>query len=215
MTTAAALILALPLFVGLTFGILGATRPQSAALRHAPVTYLALLTGLATAVWTLTPLDLLPRPWLLADGVVVPALWLLAGVVVGVALFAAERAVLLRRRATPAAAAPIRRLGWPETASFLAIAGIEEWLYRGVLMQTLIERGGLAAAAAVAVSALAFGLNHVAFGPGAVASKSVFGAVWGGIALGSGGVAACVASHVAFNAFVCSPLNRRAAAPPP
>jgi membrane protease YdiL (CAAX protease family) len=214
MTLTVALILAFPLFVGLTFGVLGVLRPESAALRHAPVTYLAVLSGLAAAVWALTPPDLLPRLWFGADESLTPALWVVAGVAAGVTLFAIERALLMRRHPQPAAAAPIERLGTPEVASLLVIASVEEWLYRGVLLQTLIAVTGLTLPVAVAVAAVAFGLNHVAFGPAAVVSKSAFGVVWGGFALGSGGVAACIASHVAFNAAVCSPLNRRAAAHP-
>lgn len=73
----------------------------------------------------------------------------------------------------------------------------EEMLWRAFL----IEAGlgwGWSMGAVVAVSSLAFGLNHLYFGLQNAAAKAVEGAFWAGLFL-TGGLLVAVASHLVFN----------------
>jgi membrane protease YdiL (CAAX protease family) len=68
----------------------------------------------------------------------------------------------------------------------LAIVVGEEILYRQVWLGALAGTLGLPVWLALAVSSLAYGLNHLAFGTASVFSKSVSGLVYGGVYLFGG-----------------------------
>ncbi|HYY94278.1 MAG TPA: CPBP family glutamic-type intramembrane protease [Pyrinomonadaceae bacterium] len=76
----------------------------------------------------------------------------------------------------------------PAGYSCLAVVVVgEEFFFRAVWLGTLRGPLGLPAALALAISSLAYGLNHLAFGRTAVASKTAAGLVYGGLYLLGGG----------------------------
>lgn len=81
------------------------------------------------------------------------------------------------------------------TAAWIVVA--EEVLWRAVLIGVAVG-WGLTLGTAVAMSAGAFALNHVYFGGRNALAKGAEGAVWAGLFL-VGGLLAAVASHLVFN----------------
>jgi membrane protease YdiL (CAAX protease family) len=75
---------------------------------------------------------------------------------------------------------------------------VEEALWRGYLIGYMEGVLGVPPAAALAASALAFGVNHLYFGLRNAAAKAVEGLVWGLLFL-FGGLLAPVLSHLTFN----------------
>lgn len=75
-------------------------------------------------------------------------------------------------------------------ADWLVLAVVvvgEEFFFRAVWLGTLGGSLGFPAALALAISSLAYGLNHMAFGRTAVVSKTASGLVYGGLYLLGGG----------------------------
>lgn len=64
----------------------------------------------------------------------------------------------------------------------LVVVG-EEIFYRGLWLGALHTTFGMPIIAALIVSSLAYGLNHLAFGPTSVGTKAVSGALYGGLYL--------------------------------
>lgn len=82
--------------------------------------------------------------------------------------------------------------------ALLAVGGVaEEFLWRGVLVGAVAERGHVLGA--LAFGALLFGASHLVLGLRNVALKSVAGAAWSLLYLSFGLVSACL-SHALFNA---------------
>jgi hypothetical protein len=127
----------------------------------------------------------------------------------GLALYAVDNGIW-HAIADPDSGGTKVALVWPTLVGGTA----EEVLYRGALAAA-IGTEGLAGAAFVAVSAVAFGANHLSFGTHEVAFKTVDGAVYALVLLATGSVLAPVAAHVGYNvAFVCwtSEIRSQAAA---
>ncbi|WP_128477115.1 CPBP family intramembrane glutamic endopeptidase [Halorussus pelagicus] len=129
----------------------------------------------------------------------VPDSSVLAGTfVAGLALYGLDNAVW-RAIADPDPSGTRFALVWPTLVGGAA----EELLYRGALA-VAIGTEGLAGIAFVAVSALAFGANHLSFGKHEVAFKTFDGVVYAVCLLATGSVLAPVVAHVGYNvAFVC------------
>jgi membrane protease YdiL (CAAX protease family) len=85
--------------------------------------------------------------------------------------------------------------------SVLVVVG-EEIVWRGIVLGGLHDVYGWSAAAAVALSAVTFGVNHYWFGLRNVALKAVHGAVWGAMLLLTGSLLVPIVSHLAFEAVV-------------
>lgn len=81
----------------------------------------------------------------------------------------------------------------------LYTVGAEELLWRGYLMTYVQADWALAGLAALAVSAVAFGFNHLFFGWRNVVSKTALGGAWAGLFLLTGSLLVPVLSHLAFN----------------
>jgi CAAX prenyl protease-like protein len=85
-------------------------------------------------------------------------------------------------------------------ALLLAVAALEEILFRGVLLDLALSLPGAAlAGAGIAGTALAFALTHVSFGWAAVVAKIPLTAIATAAALITGTVAAAVAAHAVVN----------------
>jgi membrane protease YdiL (CAAX protease family) len=91
-------------------------------------------------------------------------------------------------------------------ADYLMLAVVvigEEFFFRAMWLGTLSGSLGLPAALALGISSLAYGLNHMAFGRTAVASKTASGLVYGGLyLLGGGSLWLPVAAHGLQNAIL-------------
>lgn len=85
--------------------------------------------------------------------------------------------------------------------SVLVVAG-EELVWRGTVLGGLHGIYGWSAAAAVALSAVSFGVNHYWFGLRNVALKSVHGVIWGALLLLTGSLLVPIISHLTFEAVV-------------
>lgn len=179
-----------------------------AALRSAwlPASFLLV----AALAWYVAPVDLavLPASWwwyplAVAVGLAAPAWEVAAG-------FGA--AVVRRRR--PVRVAPHRRwsTGAPMLAAAVAVGVAEEVIFRGVGLSLLVRELGVPVAAAVALTAVAYGLNHLYFGGLTVAQKCLTGAVFGALFVASGyRLAVPLLAHVAQNLSVSVGWPRRSA----
>lgn len=158
-----------------------------------------------------------------------------AAVVVSVAasfaLYYGEAFVVraIRRRADPrgprpaAATVSVRagltrrglgRTGWVMLTALCASAVLEEMIWRGYLMTALSAGDGWRhALLAALVSAAAFGLSHVVWGPLAMAAKTVDGLVWAWLFAATGTLLWCVVSHAVFNSLVVAHAGARRAVP--
>lgn len=160
--------------------------------------------------------------WFDADGAAHAAVLVLVGVVTGAALFWWEFAASVGlRRATrrlqgrrqalmEGATASLRQAGtsyWFVPVA-LAIGTAEEVLWRGYLLDGLVRLRGTSPWGAVVVTAVSFGLTHYFFGLRNILLKTVDGAVWGVLALLSGGLLAPIVSHATFNACAWARLRR-------
>ncbi|MGH8883983.1 MAG: CPBP family intramembrane glutamic endopeptidase [Egibacteraceae bacterium] len=143
--------------------------------------------------------------------------WLAVGVLLGSALFAAELwgTVLLRalprvRRATAHLVVEGRTAsltgGVEHPLRFLTltvvIVLIEEIIWRGHLTEFLVTQWGVPWPASLAVSGVAFGLNHAYFGLRNVAFKALSGVAWGVLLTVSGLLWAAIVSHLTFDLWV-------------
>lgn len=85
-------------------------------------------------------------------------------------------------------------------ALLLAVATLEEILFRGVLLDLAVSLpGDLAAGAAICGIAIAFALTHVSFGWVAVVAKLPLAAIATAVTLATGTVAAAAAAHAVVN----------------
>ena len=83
-------------------------------------------------------------------------------------------------------------------------AGVcEEWVLRGVLPHGLHVRGGLSVTAALLISSVLFGWNHLYQGWKAVGSTALIGFVFGLVALLSGGLWLPILLHCAMESADC------------
>jgi len=130
---------------------------------------------------------------------------------VGLALYFLDNGVW-RAIADPDSGGTRLALVWPTLIGGAA----EELLYRGTLAAA-IGTEGWAAVGFVALSAVAFGANHLSFGRHEVAFKTFDGAVYAVCLLATGSVLVPVVAHVGYNvAFVCwtSEIRRRVGTTP-
>ncbi|MEV8239705.1 CPBP family intramembrane glutamic endopeptidase [Microbacterium testaceum] len=89
----------------------------------------------------------------------------------------------------------------------VASAVTEELIFRGMLLVSLATAWG--ALAAVALSAVLFGLHHISFGAPSVVSKTVGGIFLGVQTVVCGSVVPAIATHLMFQALVFRRLRRR------
>jgi hypothetical protein len=94
----------------------------------------------------------------------------------------------------------------PQAAVLTLLGTLEEFLYRGALLVAVLELGG-AKPLAAGISAAAFGLAHLYFGPRQVVLKALTGSVLVSAAFAGGWVAAALA-HVAMNLTILA-MERR------
>lgn len=78
------------------------------------------------------------------------------------------------------------RLRAQDHAYLVLIAVGEELVYRQIWLSSLIATFGLSAPVALLLSSIAYGLNHLYFGPVAVVTKSLMGLIYGGLFLYGG-----------------------------
>ena len=178
-----------PLYFGAANRLLGSiSDPLGDPRSYGTYKYVAFVSGLAVAYL------LAVRP-----EIVVPSGPVLtAAFVVGLGLYAVDNAVW-RAIADPDSGGTRLALVWPTLVGGAA----EELLYRGALAAA-IGTDGLAGAAFLAVSAVAFGLNHFSLGTHEVAFKTFDGAVYACCLLATGSVLVALVAHVGYNvAFVC------------
>lgn len=94
----------------------------------------------------------------------------------------------------------------PRPATYIVLAAVvvlaEEVIWRGVLINGLIERSGWPEVAALAVTSVAFGFNHYYFGLRNIVLKTVFGAILGLLLLITHSLAAPIAAHLVFEVVV-------------
>jgi len=98
----------------------------------------------------------------------------------------------------------------PQGHLLLAIIAIgEECFYRAIWMGVLIA-SGVAVPAALAISSLAYGVNHLSFGGASVVSKTVTGFLYGALYLAGGlNIALPILTHVLQNAVLLGVTGRR------
>lgn len=95
------------------------------------------------------------------------------------------------------------RLSPPGYACLAVVVVGEEFFFRAVWIGTLRGPLGLPAALALTMSSLVYGLNHLAFGWTAVASKAASGLAYGGLyLLGGGSLWPPVVAHALQNAIL-------------
>lgn len=157
----------------------------------------------------------------------IAALWSCAvGALVGCLLYYNELLLTALLASTQGLrATPLRqgmRNGHPETprsgagwlTAFMAISALtalaEEFLWRGFLLFALTRVSGLNLVAAVTVSSILFGVNHISFGTRNVIFKTIDGFVWAALFLGSSSLVAPIVSHLTFQYFVGRGIRRRA-----
>lgn len=171
----------------------------AATLRSAwlPVSFLLV----AALAWYVAPVDgpVLPAAWW----------WYPLAVAVGLAAPAWEVAagfgIALVRRRRPVRVAPHRRWGAGASmvAAAVAVGVAEEVIFRGVGLSLLVRELGVPVAAAVALTAAVYGVNHLYFGGLTVAQKCVTGVVFGVLFVASGyRLAVPLLAHVAQNLLV-------------
>lgn len=117
--------------------------------------------------------------WILVALCLVPVALLMEYLVGAVSLFVASggRGPLLR----PFSLATLwnRRLSWLDFLFLGMVVVGEEIFYRAIWLMGLHSLLGLPLTLALPLSALAYGLNHLAFGPGAVFTKTLTGMLYG------------------------------------
>lgn len=165
--------------------------------------------------------DWFQSPFSLSPPAAVAVLALSAGT--GVALFFGElaasvglrrlsRSVKGLRHAIMEGASPAMAATRPSFTRFvppaIVIAGAEEVLWRGYLLQGSRFAWAWSAGLALIVSSASFGLNHYYFGARNVALKAVDAAVWGLMLLVSGSLWPPFVSHCAFNVCAWRRLSR-------
>lgn len=100
--------------------------------------------------------------------------------------------------------------GWPVLGTALAVAVAEEVIFRGVGLHLLVTELGWPAAAAVGLTAVGYGLNHLYFGPLTVLQKSVTGVLLGVLFLASGhSLLVVVVAHGVQNVAILGLARRR------
>jgi membrane protease YdiL (CAAX protease family) len=177
-----------------------------------PVAFLALPIVLVVfATWLVAP-DLVPlhgaSPW-----------WYLGAVAAAPLLVGAEYAVAAASIVAAGKNVPRgfrlpafwnRRLTARDWIMLTLVAAVEEIVYRSIWLTSLERTFALALPVAIALSSVAYGLNHLAFGRTTVASKSVAGAMLAGLYVASGrSVLVAAIAHAAQNVLVLQ-LGRRA-----
>lgn len=194
--------------------------PRARAAGFLPV-YAAMLGAVATlSVWALDPQPVTGAS--LAQVVLGVPVGLAAGAAAVAAEVRVVRAVGSRSRAgrrarrasTPRSAVavygegeddprrPARRLDRtrPAVALLLAVAALEEILFRGLLLHLALSLPGVAVAAVTVVGVvLAFALTHIAFGWTEVLAKLPLSALATVAVLATGSVTAAVVAHAVIN----------------
>jgi membrane protease YdiL (CAAX protease family) len=100
--------------------------------------------------------------------------------------------------------------GWPVLGTALAVAVAAEVIFRGVGLHLLVTELGWPAAAAVGLTAVGYGLNHLYFGPLTVLQKSVTGVLLGVLFLASGhSLLVVVVAHGVQNVAILGLARRR------
>jgi membrane protease YdiL (CAAX protease family) len=166
-----------------------------------------------------------PELWVLPAAVATP-LVIAGAALIGIALYYNELliSIALRSVVSPAMGSAIvasimeggsgsLRTHAPGFAGYMTcatlIAGVEEFLWRGYLIQVLTTEFAMSALAAIGVSAALFGTIHAYFGVRNVFLKALDGAVWGLLLVGTSSLLAPFVSHAAFQFMVWRRLNRR------
>lgn len=206
---------------GLYMGLLG---PDGGGvmMRHAPVLYAGFLV-VPLSILALSPdgLTLLGDWFALPLGV--DALFLPAAVVVGIALFRAEVwaasgfLLLMRRRRDlrttveggSSSLGDSGLNGAGVTVAVIVISAGEEIIWRGFVLEGSQAAWSLGPAAAVALAAATFGLNHWYFGLQNVVLKTFSGVIWGILTVASGTLWAAVISHTVFSLWAIARLRRQ------
>ncbi|MXX37031.1 MAG: CPBP family intramembrane metalloprotease [Gemmatimonadetes bacterium] len=88
-------------------------------------------------------------------------------------------------------------LGFVLSESFL-----EELLWRCYLISYTTDILNMPAQYAIAISSVAFGVNHIAYGLANVLSKTLFGVILSLLYLASGSLLPCILCHQVFNLMV-------------
>lgn len=185
---------------------------------HGAVVYVVVLLA-ATLVLTLSGV-LDPHAALRIDAVPGVGLALLVAIPAAMTWYLVELAVSSAQVRGQAAQRPNSRTGsvidevagvarrpvlWWSLAIASAVA--EELIFRGMLLGSLAAAWGVLAA--VALSAVLFGLHHVSFGAPSVVSKTVGGVFLGAQTVVCGSAVPAIATHVLFQALVFRRLRRR------
>ena len=84
----------------------------------------------------------------------------------------------------------------------VAIALVEEFIWRGFLIVFLVRELGMHTTGAIVLAGALFGSNHVALGLQSVVAKTVDGIMWGGLAVMSGELWSPFVSHTTFQYMV-------------
>jgi membrane protease YdiL (CAAX protease family) len=186
-------------------------RPRASALRRAlgqlwlPGAFLLV----AALVWYVAPsagVLGLPAGWYwyaiaVAAGLVAPALEVATGALV--AGLRRQRVGVIRLHERWAGGS------LPAVAGAVLVALAEEVIFRGVGLHLLVRELGWPAVAAVALTAVVYGLNHLYFGGLTVLQKAVTGVLYGWLFLASGhSVLVPVIAHVLQNLLVLLVLPR-------
>lgn len=164
---------------------------------------------IALWAWYLAPT---PEP----DAIVAAWHWYLIAVAVGAATVAAEIGVgalhaLARRRPISAVAlhSRVSDRSWVAVLSVVVVAAAEEIIFRGLGVYLLSEVLNWPAAAAIALAAVVYGLNHAYYGWLTVAQKVLAGVVYGGLFVYSGhALTAVIVAHAVQNVVVLTVLPR-------
>jgi hypothetical protein len=191
------------------------------AVRPTPMlTLYAATLGMVALVWLV-----LGYGRLLAPGYWTPV-WVGVGAVAGLAATRLDRSIVRafearRRRARGTRAAPLQLArGAPSTmltvnanefplGSILAIAVLEELLYRAFLTEFALAQAGLLLQGAIlATVTLCFALSHIWFGWPHVLSKAPLGLFALGLTLASGNVWGAVVAHLVFNGLAWRDMTR-------
>lgn len=200
-----------------TFAVRPAPSRAAAVLRQAwlPASFLLV----AALAWYVAPAH---------GGLLAPTWWWYAvAVAAGLAAPAWEVAVgfavALARRRRPARV--VRHAGWGDGGALAVAAAVvvgfaEEVIFRGVGLSLVVDELGAPVVVAVALTALAYGFNHLYFGWLTVAQKCLTGVAFGMLFVASGhSLLVPVVAHVVQNLAVSvgwrAPVRGRAAAAVP
>lgn len=94
---------------------------------------------------------------------------------------------------------------------YLLLAAVvvgEELIYRQIWIVVLMDSFALPMLAALAVSSVLYGLNHMAFGPTSVVSKTLAGLIFGGLFLASGSLWPPLLAHALSNVLIFGAAGR-------